>query len=158
MSDPSATARRPPAAALLLGYGGVLPPVIAILVRLAEGGGRATPLSGMLLLGALIYAGLILSFLGGVWWGVAAARLPAGRLGPWLTTAVMPSLIALPAIVAAGFAPRTGAALLGVALVATLLGDRRLAQAGLVPGWWMALRVPLSCALAAATMMVGMLV
>ncbi|MDB5737397.1 MAG: hypothetical protein JWO65_1065, partial [Sphingomonas bacterium] len=44
-----------------------------------------------------------------------------------------------------------------IALAATLLVDRRLAQLALVPVWWMRLRMPLSLALAVMAVIVGVL-
>ena len=96
MTDPVAaptTVRvRPPVAALLLGYAGLLPPIIGIAWRLIDPakGGAANAL-------ALFYAALILSFLGGMWWGAATARVSGAALTLWLAVAVMPSLVALAA-------------------------------------------------------------
>jgi len=149
---------RPPPSVLLLGYAGLLPPLAAIVVRLSGSVPPDAPVVGILLLGALLYGGLILSFLGGMWWGAACAGRTGRSLRPWLTLAVMPSLIALAALLATIHNARVGGGLLSVALVATLLVDRRLVQNGLVPDWWMALRVPLSLGLAAEMITLGMII
>ena len=61
---------RPPVVASLLGYAGLLPPIIAVAVRLID-----PAKGGMMLALALFYAALILSFLGGMWWGAVSARV-----------------------------------------------------------------------------------
>ena len=149
---------RPPIAALALGGAGLLPPLAGICLRLVDGGGATGMASGMLLLGGLVYGGLILSFLGGMWWGAACARREGAALRPWLQLAVMPSLLALLALAACVSNAKVGGALLAVALVTTLLVDRKLAANAMVPEWWMRLRVPLSCGLAAEMIVAGLLV
>lgn len=149
----------PPAPALALGYAGLLPPLPGIVLRASElmtsaGTGRLTVL---LLVGGLIYGGLILSFLGGMWWGAACARPQGPALRPWLRLAVMPSLLALLGLAACVSNAKVGGALLAVALVTTLLVDRKLVVNAMVPDWWMALRVPLSCGLAAEMIATGLL-
>ena len=152
---------RLPRSAALLGYSGLLPPLGVIALELAT---RSAPpvenppqLGFGLAMVALIYAALILSFLGGMWWGVAAAKVRNDRLAPWLILAVVPSLWALGAFLAgagsAGYAraPQVIAWLLAAGLLLSLLGDLRLRAAELVPAWWMRLRVPLSVGLAVLT-------
>ena len=103
------------------------------------------------------YAALILSFLGGMWWGLAAQ---AGAAAPrWLWfAAVAPSLIALvsawPWAVGKDW-PGPSMLLLGLALLGSLLVDYRLHAAGLAPRWWLRLRVPLSVGLGAMTLAIG---
>lgn len=137
-------------AARLLGYAGLLPQAAAVALIAA---GAAHHLGEALAFG---YGGLILSFLGGVWWGFAMRR--GHRQGALAAAAVVPSLLVLALgvlIVAAGF----GAALigLGVAIVATLLVDRRLVATGEAPPDWISLRVPLSLGLGGLTMLAGLL-
>lgn len=103
------------------------------------------------------YAALILSFLGGMWWGLAAAA-PASPRWTWLA-AVAPSLWALACLVA-GLAiglPNVALVPLALAVLLTPLVDRRLAALGLAPHWWMRLRVPLSVGLALLTAIVAVL-
>jgi hypothetical protein len=140
---------RPSPSVLALGYAGLLPPLAGIAARLSGSVPPDAPVVGLLLLGGLLYGGLILSFLGGMWWGAACAARRGAALRPWLTLAVMPSLIALAALMAGVHAPRVAGALLAIALVASLLVDRKLVQNDMVPDWWMVLRVPLSLGLAA---------
>ena len=142
--------RRVPVPALVLGGAGLLPPLLAIFVRLSAGDG--VPLARFAMLLGLQYVSLILSFLGGLWWGLAAARLPAERIGPMLGLAVVPTLIAFALQVGSGWYPHGATIALAVALLATLPVDRRLAAAGLAPRWWMRLRLPLSGGLAVLTL------
>lgn len=148
---------RLPFPVLALGFAGLLPPLVSILLRLAGSVPLDPTTVSLLLAAAMLYGGLILSFIGGIWWGVACARRDGAALRPWLTLAVMPTLIALAALVASMFNPRVGGAMLAVALVATLLGDRRLVQNRMVPDWWMRLRMPLSLGLAAEMIVVGLI-
>jgi hypothetical protein len=139
----------------VLGYAGLLPQAAALLA-LVSGDPERHFLA--LALG-YAYAALILSFLGGLWWGLAAAaRAPVPR---WIwIAAVAPSLIALLSAVpwATGSAwPAPSLLLLGAALPGSLAVDRRLATAGLAPAWWMALRVPLSVGLGVLTLAIGFL-
>ena len=101
------------------------------------------------------YAALIFSFLGGLWWGIAASRLhSAQRVPEWLWVAsIAPSLIAfatyLPWVFAAQW-PQPSLIVLGVGLIASLVVDRSIAQ--LTPPWWMPLRGVLSIGLGLATL------
>ena len=148
----------PPMSALVLGYAGLLPPLAGIVARSLElaTGHPPTRASALLLVGGLIYGGLILSFLGGTWWGAACARRQGPALRRWLVVSVMPSLVALLCLVA-GIANARGGALLALALATTPLVDRTLAIEGLVPRWWMALRLPLSFGLALEMLALAML-
>jgi hypothetical protein len=75
-----------PYPAKLLGYAGVLPFVAFALAHFLGG----VEVSGHALRGFLVYSALILSFLGGIRWGVATRfdRLPASAL----IISVLPSL------------------------------------------------------------------
>ncbi|MFX8235035.1 DUF3429 domain-containing protein, partial [Acinetobacter baumannii] len=91
------------------------------------------------------YVALILSFLGGLWWGLAAR---AERAPAWLwVAAICPSLIAQAGFWPWAFGdPWPGPSFigLGVALIAALAVDVVLVRQALAPRWWLALRVPLS--------------
>jgi hypothetical protein len=107
---------------------------------------------------AFAYAALIFSFLGGLWWGLAAT---SSRAPSWLwIAAVLPSLIALASAIpwaVGGEWPGPSTGLLGLCIVASLLVDRRLVVMGLAPGGWMALRVPLSLGLGGLTLLIAIL-
>ena len=134
----------------VLGFAGLLPQAAAVAVMAF--GPEAWHFSALAL--AYAYAALILSFLGGMWWGLAAAA--AGEASAWIwLAAVAPSIIALATAVpwAIGAAwPGPSLVILGVAVLASLLIDRRLRAEGLTPAWWMSLRVPLSAGLGALTL------
>ncbi|MBD3773506.1 MAG: DUF3429 domain-containing protein [Rhodobacteraceae bacterium] len=148
---------RTPSLPRLLGYAGLLPQ-LACLAGLLRGGAEWR--YAALALGTA-YASLILSFLGGAWWGLAAAAPAAERrqsLG-WLWFAsVVPSLLALAAWVPWVFGldwPEPSLMMLGAALVLSLAVDAKLGP--LAPPWWMGLRVPLSLGLGTATMALAFL-
>ncbi|WP_419827723.1 DUF3429 domain-containing protein [Sphingomonas sp.] len=149
--------RRVPPAAAALGAAGLLPPLLAIAARLTAGITGDVQLQHFAMLVGLQYVGLILSFLGGLWWGIAVAKLPADRVSPWLALAVLPSLAALGVHVLSNWFPGPSVVLLALCVLATLLVDRRLAREGLAPRWWMRLRVPLSAGLAVLTLVLAAL-
>jgi hypothetical protein len=108
---------------------------------------------------AWAYAALIFSFLGGLWWGIAASRQREGERVPrWLWAAsVMPSLIAFMSFVPWVFGaawPEPSLMVLGIAIVASLWVDRRIAPSA--PAWWMALRIPLSLGLGGASVLIAL--
>jgi hypothetical protein len=143
--------RKVPMAALMLGASGLVLPIVAIIARLSAGTPPDTPLAPFLMLMAFMSAALILSFLGGIWWGVAVSRSADAFNGGLLALAILPTVVALGVAALSGWMPKTGAIALGAAIIATLPVDRALKARGLVPGWWMRLRVPLSLALGALT-------
>ena len=143
---------RPPVAALLLGYAGLLPPIVAVAIRLID-----PARGGMMLALALFYAALILSFLGGMWWGAVSARVTGAALTLWLAIAVVPTLIALVAGGVLFASVLSATAIVAAGLLGSLLVDMALVRAGHVPLWWMKLRVPLSVGLAALTLLTGLL-
>ena len=140
-----------PALPRWLGLAGLLPQFTCLAVLYA---GPAEWREAALAI-AFAYAALILSFLGGMWWGIAAAAPAAQRrrtLGWLWIAAVLPSLVALACFLpwALDWAwPEPSLVMLGGALLVTLGVDAKLGA--LAPRWWMALRVPLSTGLGLAT-------
>lgn len=135
-----------PRLAFALGLSGLIPQLLANGLVLFG----SNPKLG--LLAGLLYAALILSFLGGLWWGVSATRPDAPH---WLfAAAVFPSLIAF----GAGFAWIADApmalpyATVGFALLATPLVDRDIQQRGYVPKDWLKMRIILSVGLGLLTL------
>ena len=137
-----------------LGLAGLTP--MAALVLLVMGGGDAWRF-GALALGWL-YAALIFSFLGGLWWGLAAAAGP--RAPAWLyAISVLPSLLALATLVPWLIGePWPGPSLvwLGLAILVSPLVDRRIAALGMAPPWWLRLRLLLSGGLGLMTIAIGL--
>lgn len=109
---------------------------------------------------AAIYAGLIFTFLGGAWWGIAAGAPAAERRGglAWLwIAAVVPSLVAFGCLGAwAGDVLPLEPVLimLGSGLLIALGVDSRVGSLG--PRWWMKLRAPLSIVLGVTTMLIAL--
>lgn len=143
-----------PSTPRLLGFAGLLPQLAAGYVLLENNADWRFTASAL----AYAYAALIFSFLGGLWWGLAAA---AGARAPrWLwVAAVVPSLVAL----ASAWPWATGQAwpgpsmiCLGLGLVASLGVDWRLQRIGIAPDWWLSLRVPLSVGLGGITLAIGL--
>lgn len=138
-----------------LGLAGLLPQSACLVAVLA--GPPEWRWTGLAL--AWGYGALIFSFLGGMWWGLAAAGLARDERVPrWLwVAAIAPSLLALltyaPWILGYGW-PGPSLLALGVMIAGSLLVDRRLG--GLAPHWWMKLRRPLSLALGGMTFLLGL--
>lgn len=101
------------------------------------------------------YAAMILSFVGGMWWGIASASIAQGHRVPgWLwVAAVLPSLLALLTFIPWIFGqewPGPSLAWLGLALFGSVLVDRQLGDAR--PSWWVRLRAVLSIGLGTMTL------
>ena len=141
----------PPRLPTLLGPAGLLPQLAALAVTvLAPVEWR---FAGVTV--AQFYAAAILSFLGGIWWGLAAA----GEEPPaWLwVAAVVPSLWAVAALVLLVFGWNAAAlALLAVGLMGALVVDKRLRDLHLMDDWLWRLRQRLSTWLALITACVAL--
>jgi hypothetical protein len=149
MSAPDSSPR-PPVWPLWLGLAGLLPQLLVVFALI---GGNPEARFVALACG-FAYAALILSFLGGMWWGLAAAH---GRTSPawvWIA-AVIPSLIAFasayPWMVGAPW-PGPSLVMLGIVLTGSLGVDWKLRDLGLAPTWWLTLRIPLSLGLGGMTL------
>jgi len=157
MTRPTAPEAPPtlPFAARALWLAGLIPQVL-VVAALVTGG--ADVWFAALSLG-YAYAALIFSFLGGLWWGLAA--MGGSRTPTWAwVAAVVPSLLALASAwpwATGGTWPGPSLIFLGLAIAASLLVDLRLRAAGVTPGGWMALRVPLSLGLGGLTAAAGFL-
>ncbi|MEZ5680576.1 MAG: DUF3429 domain-containing protein [Erythrobacter sp.] len=140
----------------LLGLAGMLPQVGCVLALYFGPPEWRSPALSL----AFGYAALIFAFLGGTWWGIAAAAPAAERrqsLGWLWVAAVLPSLIALGAFLPWAFGwtwPEPSLAMLGGAILLSPAVDARLGP--LAPRWWMALRAPLSLGLGVATLLVAL--
>ncbi len=139
-----------PKAALMAGYAGVLPQLIAAALVLSGSEYRWTGLAA-----AYGYAAFIFSFLGGVWWGFAAGSRREGiAAGPVFVLAVLPSLLAfatyLPWIWGYSW-PGPSLMWLGILLMLSPLADRWLSKRCVLPEGWMRLRWHLSLTLGGLT-------
>jgi len=130
----SAARSAPSKAALRLGYGGLLPFVLgAMLVWLVRADAHPYAVQAL-----SAYAAVIVSFLGGVHWGLALMQ-PSPPL-PRLVWAVVPSLLAWPALL---MPAQSALVIFGVLLLACYLVDRRVyPEAGLAA--WLTLRFRLT--------------
>ena len=96
------------------------------------------------------YGAVILSFLGGVHWGLAIASQGDAAhqaLRTRLIVSVIPSLAAWVALL---FPERIGLLILAAAIAAMLWVDIRATRAGHAPQWYPKLRIPLTCVVVAA--------
>ena len=128
---------RMPQAAAWLGAGGLIPFVgLAAAAHLLEGE------QGLFALQALVaYGAVILSFLGGIIWGLGIAGFGEDADRPQealrLTVSVLPSLLGWLALL---FAPITGLWLLAACFVMVLFVDLAMTRRGMAPRWYPALR------------------
>ena len=150
--DPSAR-RAVPAIAIGLGYAGLLPQALALALVLF--GGPAWRFTGLSL--SFAYAALIFSFLGGVWWGLAAQSDQTLPRWVWLAS-VAPALLSLASAwpwAAGDKWPGPSLLALGLAIALSVIVDIRLKQLALTPPRWLMLRLPLSLGLGGLTFAVG---
>lgn len=139
-----------------LGFAGLMPQAAIIVDALIVLEGRQDinrAMSGL----ALMYAAIILSFLGGMWWSIAMRRT-IGQA--WLAAAaVLPSLTAFGSFtfLEANWQRDWALIVVGSAIILTLVVDRHLTITGEAPHGWMGLRVPLSLGLGGLTIAVGIL-
>ncbi|MDX6751716.1 DUF3429 domain-containing protein [Geminicoccaceae bacterium 1502E] len=122
-----------PKVALLLGWLGVLP-FAAALAGIALGDFTAHLANAVL----LIYGAVILSFMGGVQWGLAMA---AGSGPARYVASVVPALAGWAAV---HLSSDGGKLLLAAAFLGLMLHDQRTAAAGEAPAWYPRLRRPLT--------------
>ncbi len=103
------------------------------------------------------YGATILSFLGGVHWGLAIGShggRNSGKLSARLTLSVIPSMAGWGALLVP---ERPGLFVLALAIAAMLWVDVRAARAGQAPPWYPKLRIPLTCVVV-ATLILGAIV
>jgi hypothetical protein len=138
-----------PSCAAWLGGLGALPfGLCALLAMRSDGALNAVGLKAL-----LGYGAVILSFLGGIHWGLAISPGSPGKTPSCarLSVSVLPALIAWPALLlplAIGFV------LLAGAFIAMFFFDVHTSRTGLAPSWYPRLRLPLSCA-AATSLIIG---
>lgn len=151
--EPS-SGRAVPTIAIGLGYAGLLPQALALALVLF--GGPAWRFTGLSL--AFAYAALIFSFLGGVWWGLAARAAKALPRWVWLAS-VAPALLSLASAwpwATGGEWPGPSLVALGLAIALSVIVDVRFRQLELTPPRWLMLRLPLSLGLGSLTFAIGL--
>lgn len=139
-----------PRIAVILGIAGLAPQVLALAATFTDAH-RYTGLAA-----GYFYAALIFSFLGGLWWGVAANRAEAPE---WLfVAAVVPSLVAfasgIPWMVG-GTWPGPSLGYLGVGILGSAVVDRALFKRALIGRDLWHLRLGLSLGLGIATLLLA---
>ena len=125
-----------PAPAAWLGYAGLIP-FVALAIGLWL---PSIDYQAQLNEALLAYAGIILSFMGAVHWGLAIANgdTPEPRL---LAFSVLPALV----VWFAGFTPPMfNYSLLILGFAGLCIFDVRLARLGKTPAWYPKLRIPLT--------------
>lgn len=120
-----------PPFASLMGFGGLIP--FFICAGAAHSG--VAPWAGLALIICSSYGAVILSFIGAVHWGLA---MQGDRSQRWFLWSVMPALYAWPPIVFLD--ARTASLALVPGFLICWSVDRRAAEAGLIPPWYMQLR------------------
>ena len=117
--------------ARLAGFAGLVPLVVPLLVLWWHPDAAAPALTVQ-----HTYAALILSFLGGIYWGIALNR----QLGSWIWLSALPTLWAWPALLMPPFAG-TWMLIMGFALMFLL--DHAARQRGWIRQWFYQLRLTL---------------
>ena len=142
-----------PTLAVLLGLGGLVPFLGCGFFAVSA----ADPAATGWLQALILYGAVILSFLGGVRWGVAIAAAPTDRDGTTLAGALVLSVVpSLAAWLALLLPPPSGLWVLLAGFAGMLYLDVSPAHAGAAPPWYRQLRWPLSC-LVLATLVCGCL-
>lgn len=126
-----------PAPAALLGLAGVVPFAVTAALSL-----RPDAIGGWAIFALLTYGAVILSFLGGIHWGLALAR-PAPPGYRHLGIGVLPSLAGWVGLLAGG---TDGLLLLLAGFVVVLAVDIGLSRDGGAPPWFARLRIVLTSA------------
>lgn len=101
----------------------------------------------------LAYGATILSFLGGIHWGLAispSAGTNPSRFAARLFLSITPPSAAWVALLIAG---TPGLLLLAVAITAVLFADLRATRLNEAPLWYPRLRIPLSCVVIASLLL-----
>jgi Protein of unknown function (DUF3429) len=138
---------------IALGLAGLLPQAIC-LIAVAYGG----PERWIALAAGCFYAAIILSFLGGMWW--MAGLLTGLRAGWVYGLAVLPSLIGFAALLpwTVGWTwPGPSLVVMALALLASPLVDRTLAQQVAMPPGWLRLRMVMASGLGLMTLLIAVL-
>jgi hypothetical protein len=133
-----------PQSGLWLGYMGLLPFLAGAGWVIMPG----LPFQDIALKSLILYGSVILSFLGGVRWGLAIAKTNSPSARP-LIFSVIPSLLGW---IAALLEPRIGLLILALAFSSLYVADLRLSSA---PAWYKSLRLPLTAG-AVLALLVGL--
>jgi hypothetical protein len=145
-----------PPPAFILGWAGVIPFAALTVMTLTPGTSAASLHASAALQALVAYGMIILSFMGGVQWGLEMTRTN-GAAATGFAASVLPALAAF----AASFASTFAALLILIGgFVALLAYDMSRLRAGIGPAWYGTLRLQLSsavvlCLTAAAVASIG---
>ena len=134
---------RIPTPALILGLAGLLPFLYGALSVLVPATGALGRLWGPNYAGLAllqVYGIVILCFMAGVIWGLAA-KAEGTQATLFYALSVLPAILVF---LTAFSQPRPSVIMLIVGFVALLAVDASAAKQGLAPGWWMSLRLLLT--------------
>jgi hypothetical protein len=134
MSDQTVKA---PISAWVLGLAGLGPAMLFTAVALFAD----TPLWPHAWRFMLCYGAVILSFIGGAWWGLASAPGASGGRASLYVLAIAPALVAAVSLIIGDW---RGLSAVSAAFFAALAVDTHLVASGVAPKWWTRLRLPLS--------------
>ena len=135
----------PPSAAWLGGLG-ALP-----FIGLAGAAPYLDSAYRMFVVHALVaYGAVILSFLGGVHWGLAIVSRSGADQSEFRTRLIVSVIPSLAAWIALAFPESTGLLILAAAVAAMLWVDIRATRLGHAPQWYPKLRIPLTWVVVAA--------
>lgn len=125
-------------AAKLLSYLGLIPFIVGAVMAWATGGETR----GWALGAVMVYAAVILSFIGAVHWGRIVTDPPSEPAAPtWLAWGVVPSLLGWVAVL---LPLAVGLPLMIAGFVAAWAVDRWAGAVGILPGWYGTMRTWLS--------------
>lgn len=137
-------ARQVPSAAIWLGALGALPFVALAAARPLTEGALAEEIGFAI----AAYGAVILSFLGGIQWGLAVGPGSQPRnLAAQLTVSIAPSLVAWAALL---LPDPANLLVLAATFLAVLAVDMSAVRAGQAPAWYPKLRVPLTLVVVAS--------
>jgi hypothetical protein len=150
---PSDETCRVPHAAKWLGAAGVIPFVTIAI----SGPFLSDPLKYSTFLALIAYGAVILSFLGGIHWGLSITpsreERPDGASFQGLGVSVLPALIGWVALLVA---PSVGIFILAIAFGLVLIVDLAASRKGEAPAWYPSLRWPLTVTVIAALLTGGL--
>jgi hypothetical protein len=136
----STIAQPPPRPALWLGLAGLIP-FVATALQIATGWPLDAKFIGPALYALQLYSAVILSFMGGVQWGLAVRDEPYGAEWRRYGASVLPALVAWTGLWLGG---RTGLLTIAIGLLLLLGYDLWTVRQGEAPRWYGRLRVGLT--------------
>ena len=140
------SAKAPPPLTLAWGWAGVVPFTLLCWASLQSDPG----LSGVAATTLVPYGAIILTFMGGIHWGLAIDRVEhAGKL---FNTGILPSLFAVAAIV---LPYKIALFVLVLGFIGLLVFDLRLVHLNIAPAWYGRLRQQLTAVVVACLVVAG---